>query len=232
GDSAAQSEWALVPFLVKRPDQHEGEISDAPVANIDIVPTILQAAGLLTDAASDPRLEGFPLDQAPPDRLRRVFLSGKNIPLAADLLEERDRILAWKLATFGDGSDPDAIYQKASPRPDLLGRPIASLPPNPTGLRIVLDDAEGATKTFSYDPASRWIPTLVKGTVISERALTEPGPVVAIAVDGIIRATVRAHAVEEGRWRFEVLVPEEAVSAGSLLTVQLVSDLPVTADAG
>ena len=97
---------------------------------------------------------------------------------------------------------------------------------------IVLDDAEGATKTFSYDPASRWIPTLVKGTVISERALTEPGPVVAIAVDGIIRATVRAHAVEEGRWRFEVLVPEEAVSAGSLLTVQLVSDLPVTADAG
>lgn len=219
GEGISQAEWGYVPLFVKLPGQTQGEVVDAPASSLDILPTILEELGMLdqVQAALGAPLEGLPLDHLRDERTRLVFVGQQVRPLRPGLERERDLVLQWKLATFGEGSDPEALFHKASPRPDLLGTPFTVLPEPPANLRILLDGAEGPSQTVLYDPTSGEIPTLIRGAVFTGNDSTTQPPTLAIAVNGTIQATVNAFSYKPGHYRFAVLLPEGAVGAGENL---------------
>lgn len=215
GGELARSEWLFVPLFVKRPGEGGGRVVDRPASSVDVVPTILDELGMLdaVRAEGEWKLDGVPLDELPESRERRVYLNGELRPLPPGLEAERQRILDWKLATFGDGSNPDDLYHKAAPLPHLVGRALASLPPAPGDHRIVLDAADGPTRTVVFDPSTGRIPALVRGALrLSEGS--SPPAAVAIAVGDVIRATAEPYLYEPGHYRFSVLLPEQALEEG------------------
>jgi arylsulfatase A-like enzyme len=81
GHGYSLSEEVLrVPLIVRDPrDDTRGEISNAPVEVIDIVPTLLEAAGIRVPEG----LDGQPLDSPNPERITFSSLNFKNQRFAA-----------------------------------------------------------------------------------------------------------------------------------------------------
>ncbi|MBC7815418.1 MAG: hypothetical protein IAG10_00800, partial [Planctomycetaceae bacterium] len=110
---------------------------------------------------------------------------------------------------FGNGSDPEAMF-RMGPIPELVGRTVQSLPQStdsPVEIQLLrygdeVSDALNATRPCYYE-----------GTVLSPKSADEP-VVLAIAINGTIRAVTRTTS-QMGIWgRWSALVPESAFHAG------------------
>ena len=209
-----------VPLFVKRPGQQEGRVVKHVVQTIDIVPTIgatlaaeppWEVDGTLLSDTSERKLTvccyspptpstlSFRTDpvrrQSTLDRLHRLFgAEAGSPPLVA-------------------GDPFDGVFA-AGPKPDLLGRPasdfIHQLPDGESSevVRAIL------TSRHAYEdvrPQSGFVPSLISGRI-------DPGVVdgtkLAVAVDGIVRATTETFA-HRGASRFSALVHERWLPAGS-----------------
>ncbi|MCB1058183.1 MAG: sulfatase-like hydrolase/transferase [Acidobacteria bacterium] len=211
------AEWMRVPLFVKMPGQTSGVIDDRPASSVDVAPTILEALGIL-DQLKEKRgwgFDGLPLSQVGPDRQRATCFGDERIRIPQNLEADFDAVLKWKLETFGDGSSPEALYQRGSPRPDLIGVPRDELPRAEFDGELLIDGSDDNTDRVVFEPASGRAPLLVAGKILHSRdEPTEEAPNIAILVDGTTRATARTYPLVNGERQFEVLLPEDALRVG------------------
>lgn len=111
-----------VPLFIKYPHQTGGEISTLPTETIDILPTIMEVAGIELPEPVD----GFSLlgdGAASRTSKRQTFRSPISFP--TDLLTPMRKAVERNVERFGDGRD-DRLWS-FGPHEDLLGRRVDEL---------------------------------------------------------------------------------------------------------
>ena len=188
------AEIMRVPLIIKWPRGvgRTGEISDANVESIDIVPTVAGALGLQLPW----RVDGVSLldREQGPRRTKRMFAGDgrrrHELPAAGpDMTPALDR----KLALFGDHGRNPHRAPRAGDLDWLIGRPVDEL--------VVADDGPAGevidARQFEHvDTASTAMPFDVSGRFASPL----PGAAVAVAVNGVVRAVTRTWEANPRGW--------------------------------
>lgn len=188
---------ASVPLLIKAPFQHQSAVEDAPVSLVGLARRILEHAGADPGAAPPPEAE--PQDPA---------ITGKyagDVEITVDRGLWRQGRLAELAALLGETNDPTAI----GVRPELHGRAATDFPVREGESAIELDNAWVWDNLVPDRPV---VPALVEG-FFDQRSL--PGNQdVAVALNGVIAASVRPHVGPDGSTRIAAVLPEAGLSAG------------------
>ena len=210
---------ATVPLFIKLPGQTDGEVDRSIVRNIDIAPTIAEVLGTSLRYRHDGR-SVFSEDAA-----KREIVSlptrdfRQTIRIGVQELERRreQRRREWA-ELFGTGEaserefgDPWEAAYRVGPRPELLGRRVASLPRAASG--GVTGKVRNARLLRRVDLADQIRPTRVTGPLFGSPPRSTRD--VAVAVNGRIRATTHTFRLQKHRPEFfSLIVPESALRPG------------------
>jgi hypothetical protein len=211
---AVAPELMWVPFFVKRPDQQTGEVDDANVETVDVLPTIADALDVdipwRTDGVSalgGGRAEGDP----------KTFFQSFVVPFGVDPGEraEVDPAAGW--ADVLRRSIPEELRgggdltpYRVGPRPELVGRDVAELIEGPdAGVRAVVDDAGRYT---DVDPEAPEVPVLVTGHLEGEGG----GSPVVLAVGGRVAAVVPTWRDGDQPAAFAAMLPAPLLPTGNV----------------
>jgi hypothetical protein len=202
------AEIAPIPLFIKAPGQKKGEVDDAWVETIDILPTIFDILNL------DPRVKmdgksAFSDEVQNRDELRiliRNTFEVLRIP-ADTFTRERQAIIDRSQGLFGSGADGPGRLYEIGPHPELIGQP-ASAAGEP--LDVGLSMAREYTHVGS-DPL--YVPVHVVGRVNGPDRQPRD---IAVAVNGTIRAVGNTFklAVGDDGELVSVMVPESAFHNG------------------
>lgn len=188
---------ASVPLLIKAPFQQQPAVENAPMPLVGLTRRILELAGGDPGAA--------PLPEAEPQDLAITGKYAGDVELTADRGLWRQGRLADLAALLGESNDPMTI----GVRPELHGRAAAGFPVREGESAIEIDNA------WAWDdlvPDRPVVPALVEG-FFDQRNL--PGDRdVAVALNGVIAATVKPHVGPDGSIRIAAVLPEAGLRAG------------------
>jgi hypothetical protein len=188
---------AGIALLVKYPNQTSGRIDDRYVRHVDLLPTILHAAGvprpqgLMGQRLDDPRYKGH--------RTIAVYKQdGRLLTLPAARWQRRvAESKRNELELFGSG---DKSLFDFGPAPELNGTPVDRLvPAPPSSLRASVVDPSART-TASFVPAH------VVGRLRGARAT---GRRLLFALNGFVVASAPSFAAVNG-FNFSVMLPPDA----------------------
>jgi hypothetical protein len=213
---------APVPLIVKLPDDPGGRVVDRPVETIDVLPTILDLAGVPLPAGIDGRslLAPAAARARPATVFHRVGTElntvGGSYAFDTDrLARRRDAAVRRKAALFGSGggTDPDALYL-TGPHPELVGRRVPSarvLPGEGDQPAVRIDQAQDL---LDVDPQGSFVPGEITGEIPGGRPSGRRA--VALALNGTIVATGRTFSLDgtPAIENFELIVPESAFVQG------------------
>jgi hypothetical protein len=201
-----------VPFFVKAPGQHRGGPSDVDLLTIDTLPTIASILGVPLPwpvagcAANDGkcRLEREATRARVFDRNDREVAVASDLPLG-QASAERVRSI------FAPGLGGLHVW---GPHVELIGSSSDELrSPKASSLRArisprALDAVRSAPSRFS--------PARISGSLRPRDAgiRIDEGPRVAIAIDGVVRATAPTFPHAAGSVSFSVFVAEEMLAPG------------------
>ncbi|MBN8866157.1 MAG: sulfatase-like hydrolase/transferase [Solirubrobacterales bacterium] len=202
-DDRAMGEVANPPLFIKYPHQKKGLVSPTHSMTLDIVPTIAKAVGV-----KDPyKTDGVPLQGPVPDRDVEITDSDGKVYTASveDMIKQRNQAIARADQRLGTGP----IYTMGA-APELIGRKVPPVPAGASGAQ--LDDPD---LWKDYRPGKDLIPMFVTGTMDSAvPADPAAAPVIAIAVNGVIRGTGRPFAFA-GKTHFGALVDPDSLRPGA-----------------
>jgi hypothetical protein len=186
---------AHVPLFVRAPGQRAGKVNDSHTCTTDALGMIASFLHVkipwpgyrCADEVHVAKFDGSPLTVS-----------------LADLLRERQAVLAEKLRLFGTGSWERAY--RFGPHPELIGKQASALPQAPA-----LADHVALENDFdSVDPTLSQIPALVQGPLTDVPA----GAPLAIAVNGRIEATAESFSYENAI-RVAAAIPPGSLRSGS-----------------
>ena len=184
-----------VPLFIKRPQQHEGIVSDRDVEAVDLIPTIAD----LLDTTLPWHADGVSaLADDAGDGVKRMQHTAATRVMDIDtarLAALRDESARRKAAMFG-GEAPSDLVPALSVHHELIGTPVAALRAVDATDRIVLVD-ESARYTH-VDLRAAMVPALVTGTLRDQRGHLREGAL-AIALNGVVRATTTTDGFAWGR---------------------------------
>ena len=202
-----------VPLFVKLPGQREGVVHDDSVELIDVLPTLAEILEVEVPWSVDGSSMLHPADAPRASRsiqlrepyVRLRFDRSRAAPLAS-MARERS---AW----FGRAADGGRDLFRAGPHPDLIGRPAIASATSELDLRAILHDEQ---LWQDVDTGDARVPGLVRGEIRSEGGTSiVPGAhAIAVAVNGVVRATTRTYADPKGAAAFAAMVPEDAFASG------------------
>ena len=199
-------EIAPVPLLIKAPNQSKGEVDDAWVETIDILPTIFDVLDLDPKVKMDGR-SAFSDEVQNRDELRMLIRNSfDELRIPADVFErERQEVVDRRLALLGSGRD-DRFYE-LGPNAELIGE-------SPDGLTPLDVELAYAADYRKVDPDAPFVPAHVAGRV---RGGGEGGRDVAVAVNGEIVGVGETFTLAEGDEGelVSVLVPPESFKEGA-----------------
>jgi hypothetical protein len=200
-----------VPLFIKVPGQRTGAINDKNIESVDILPTIAEVLEIDLQLPVDGRSV---FSATAPERRDKILhtdetLGGTPIRVPADILNSSS-VPQELQRRFGSASDPDALF-RIGPHPDLIGRRVADLPRG-AGPRaeIALDPSTDVSRARRKSVVF----CSAEGRVVVPAVLSEP-LVLAIAVNGTIRATTRTYEVDSYRDLFRAMLPESAFEEGA-----------------
>jgi hypothetical protein len=202
------AEIAPVPLFVKAPNQKKGEVDDAWVETIDILPTIFDILNLDPRVKMDGR-SAFS-DEVQNRRELRILIRNTfevlRIP-ADQFTRERRAIIARNQSLFGSGADGPGRLYEIGPHPELIGQPASAAgEPLDVDLAYKRDYANvGADPTY--------VPVHIVGRVNGPDRHPRD---IAVAVNGTIRAVGNTFklAVGDDGELVSVMVPESAFHKG------------------
>ena len=198
---------AAVPLVIKAPFQRQAVIDDTVTSLVSLTPRLLELAG--ADPGSIPRFR----DSGTPSLVGK-YASLVELPLDRDSWWRKR--LAEQTAMLGEANDPMAIG--AVPR--LHGRLISELPQRSSEISIRLADAD---LWDDVDPDRTSLPAIVHGILTGPESLLERS--VAVALNGVVAASVRPHQTTSGEIRIAAMLPEGLFHPGlNQLHVFLISD--------
>ena len=191
---------AAVPLFVKRPRQRRGEVVDANVEVIDILPTLAAEVGVEPPWETD-GVNVFAPDVA--DRTgKTLFTRGgrTRVDGPGNLHEALMETVARKLSIFPDG---DPLNQPRLQRHDaLIGTPAAGIRGERTAdLDLTLD---APYLLDGIEHGSDFVPAHLTGRLVLPEDGSDPPPL-AVAVNGVVAGIPLVHAVEasarQARWQ-------------------------------
>ena len=204
------AEIAPIPLFIKPPGQKRGQVNDAYVETIDILPTLFDVLDL------DPRVEtdgksAFSDEVQNRDEVRiliRNSFEELRIP-AEQFRAERQQVIDRNQRLFGSGAGMARPgCSEIGPNTELIGQP-----PSAAGEPL---DVELATpqEYRRVDPDTGFVPAHVIGRV---RGPDQHPRDIAVAVNGTIVAVGNTFKLSEGEEAelFSVMVPESAFRRGS-----------------
>jgi hypothetical protein len=202
------AEIAPIPLFVKAPGQKKGEVDDAWVETIDILPTIFDVLNIDPRVKMDGR-SAFSDEVQNRDELRiliRNSFEAIRIP-ADDFLRERRAIIDRNQRLFGSGAEGPGRLYEIGPNPELIGQPASAAGEE---LEVNLSYSREYTHVGS-DPL--YVPVHVVARVNGPDR--EPRDI-AVAVNGTIRAVGNTFklAVGDDGELVSVMVPESAFRKG------------------
>ena len=205
-DTAA--EIAPIPLFIKAPGQKKGEVDDAYVETIDIVPTIFDVLNLDPKVKTDGK-SAFSDEVQQRDELRiliRNTFEELRIP-ADEFRAEREQIIARNTRLFGSGKDGPARMFEIGPDPELIGQPASA-----AGEPLDVELSYGPDYR-RVDPDTGFVPVHVVAKVNGPDR--HPRDIV-VAVNGTIAGTGNTFQLAEGDQSelVSVMVPETAFRKG------------------
>ena len=209
GDASGHQplDLAAVPLIIKAPFQPQAVIDSTHESLTDLTPRILELAGADTGVA--PRNQDTGTPSLVGKYAAHVEVPIDREPWRRERLQEQARLL--------DGTnDPMAIGAV----PALHGRQIADLPRRSSEVRIRLQTPD---VWDNVDPDRTLLPAIVQGVLTGPESLLERS--VAVALNGVIAATVHPHQTGDGDIRITALLPERHFQPGlNQVDVFLVSE--------
>jgi hypothetical protein len=194
-----------IPLFIKRPHQTSGEISDRHVESVDILPTVADVLGI---ELSEPADGWSAFDDSRPERRSKTLVRDET-PVAVDpTIAATSDVPALIRGRFGEARDPQAIF-RLGPIPELLDRPVASLPQSPKPPTEIEFIRYG---DFAGAGAGELFPCFFEGRVRTPMA--DQPTILAVAVNGTIRAVTRTYLLDGFRDRWAALVPESSFQPG------------------
>lgn len=201
-----QDEILSVPLFIKRPHQTSGEISDRAVESIDILPTVADVIGLTLRAPTD----GWSVfDSSRPARTQLTVRDNETLKLFDPSIIPESHTPAVLRRRFGSSSDREALF-RIGPYPELIGRTVQSLKQT-SGASVEISLLRYADEVDDNPKAI--VPCFFEGLVLSQRSTDEP-IVLAIAINGTIRAVTRTYRSADFQNRWGALVPEWSLRLG------------------
>lgn len=214
-DNDDLADLAWVPLFIKQPGQTLGEVSDANVLTVDVVPTIADVVGIDIPW----QVDGQSVFGTPRSDPAKYFHPGdlELLPVALDpirldpdvdltrVLRRGPSTLLGPSVSFGAATVPQSSalsqgvtrrWWSLGPAPELVGMPVGGVP----GGRLTQVDATVSdVGSFEVAPGSRVVPALVRGRVDSVDSVDLADSVglgqgLAIAVNGVIVATAPTYA--------------------------------------
>ena len=203
------AEIAPIPLFIKAPGQKQGEVDDAYVQTIDILPTIFDILNL------DPKVEmdgksAFSDDVQNRNELRFLIRNSfevLRIP-ADEFAAERRLVIDRNQRLVGSGADAPGRPFQLGPNQELIGKPAAAAG-EPLDVELSY-----AAEYRNVDPATGYVPAHVVGKVSGPDQHPRD---IAIAVNGTIVAVGNTFELVEGEdgELVSVMVPETAFRKGS-----------------
>jgi hypothetical protein len=211
-DDLRLTDLAWVPLFVKEPGQTEGDVSDANVQSIDVLPTLAD----ILDVDLPYEVDGQSALGPPRSTTDKPFQVTDVIPFGVALLEPETiegpagwrRVLADTVEAFApDVGDPQRLF-RIGPSAELVGQPVADLG---AGALESIDVTLRDPAAFDAVPEAGQVPALVRGQVPG----ASPGQVLAVAVNGVIGATGPVYLDDDGQPVFAVMVDDALLRAGA-----------------
>ncbi len=187
---------AAVPLIIKAPFQRQAAVDDSVASLVGLAPRILELAGAGANAAPQ---------QQNPDRLHPVgkhaagMYRAAEVELPVDREPWRRERLAEQATLLGDANDPIAI----GVLPKLHGRRISELRSRSSKIGIRLEDPD---LWDDVDLDAPLLPATVQGVLVGPDSLLDRSA--AVALNGVVAATVRPHQTRDGKIRLAALLPE------------------------
>jgi len=186
---------AGVPLIVKAPFQREAAVDDTVMSVVDLTPRLLALAGADGAATPEPRGAARP----------SVVGYRVDLELLADREPWRRARLAEQAALLGDANDPAAI----GAAPELHGRRVIDLPRRPGEAGINLEAADAWDRV---ELGRDVLPAEVRGVLSGPESLLER--TVAVALNGVVGASVRPRRDAGGTMRIAAVLPESLFRSG------------------
>ncbi|MEM1204637.1 MAG: sulfatase-like hydrolase/transferase [Acidobacteriota bacterium] len=216
GDLAA--DLVRIPLFVRGPGL-EPRIDDTNVESIDLLPTLADLTGRRIPWGVDGRsLVGGASERAD-KRFWNVLGDRLDVPLVLSARPELgptpDRI-----DRIFPGDDPLRLFA-VGPWPELVGRPVSTLPHGPPSTWVA--ELAAPEDYVDIDPESGFVPALVRGSLRAEGAGARSAEVgagdsaprhLAVAVDGTVWGLTEPFVNLRKEARFAALVPEQALGSG------------------
>jgi uncharacterized membrane protein YgdD (TMEM256/DUF423 family) len=202
------AEIAPIPLFIKAPGQQRGEVDDAYVETIDILPTIFDILNL------DPKVEmagrsAFSDEVQSRDELRFLIRNSFEVlRIPADEFEaERQVVIDRNQRLVGSGADGPARPFQLGPNQELIGKP-AEAAGEPLDVELSY-----APEYRNVDPATGYVPAHVVGKVNGPDRHPRD---IAVTVNGTIVAVGNTFELTEGDdgELVSVMVPETAFRKG------------------
>jgi hypothetical protein len=198
-----------VPFILKEPGQQAGDVSDANVQTIDVLPTIAD----VLDVDLPFEVDGQSALGSPRRDDRKPFYGNDVNPFGVGVADPVDldgaggwaALLERSVGRFLPGAgDPQRIW-RIGPSPELVGQRVDALPQG----RLAEIDATLLAPDAFTDVAAGAPPALVRGTVV---AAGRDVPL-AVVVNGVVAATGPTFP-DAGTMAFAVMVDEALFRPG------------------
>lgn len=205
------AEIMAVPLFVKLPHQRDaGRVDDRNVETIDVVPTVAAALGTKAPWPTD----GTSALAGGARQAKRMFWAGARTSKDVDPSAVAERVRAAARRWHEMFGTPTDLYRipGVDPAWQLVGRRVSEVPQvEQDGIDIALDDGG---KYTDVDPRNSFQPVLVSGLAASI-GQASPGPVLAIAINGVIQSVARVfYRSERIRGRWMSVVPEGVYRPG------------------
>lgn len=200
-----------VPLIVKAPQQREGVTSDRNVETVDILPTIAD----MLDIDLPWRLDGVSaVGPGAPKPQKTVYHDDARqmTKLPGSLRDGVQASIDLKVELFGAEGNPDLI-PRITPYPELLGRAVDDL--QVSNIVNTVEFSLDVHGDFSnVDPDGIFLPAQLAGRA---RWLDTKDPaIVAVAVNGIVRATTQTYRFPERGvdHAWSMLLPADSFQTG------------------
>ena len=197
---------ASIPLFIKRPFQTRGEVADRAVESVDILPTIADVLGI---ELSDPTDGWSVFDDSRAERSKTTIFQDQSSMSVERIMIAASDVPQIIRRRFGDAHDPTAIF-RVGPVPELIGRTIDSL--------VQSGEPPVEIELIRYGDVARnnvdeLLPCLFEGR-IRGTARADRTTILAVSINGTIRAVTRTYELDGFRDRWAALVPETSFRPG------------------
>ena len=182
-------EVGAVPFFIKRPAQREGEVVDADVEVVDVLPTLAADLGVELPWAVDGVNVLDPAHARRPSRELFFNNARSSVEAPGDLVATLVESAARKFEWFATG-DPLDIRAFHGRNGELIGRAADPLrAARPADVQVVVDVLP---LLRDVDPEADFVPAHITGSIVGLQE-GAAAPALAVALNGVVAAVTRPY---------------------------------------